>query len=167
MKTIRTRTPRSIMQPTCAVLVALAALSTPLWAQTPAPSCEDLNWSAQVLAANPDMGQACRGVYERNGELFAKVTVELTAVRGNRLTFRPLHRDGSKGSPRSINVKNTWRADIDGKQYRASDLLSGQLLNVYIPEDRFALAIDNGAFSGDEDLLDIEDDDLVTMPPPR
>lgn len=148
-------------------LVALATLSVPVRAQTPAPGCEDLNWSAQVLAANPDIGQACRGVYQRNGELFAKVTVELTAVRGNRLTFRPLHSDGSKGSARSINVRNGWRADIDGRPYRASDLQPGQMLNVYIPEDRFALALDDGTFDGDEELMDIEGDDVVRMPPPR
>lgn len=148
-------------------LIAAAAafiLSQHAVAQDTAPGCGDLVWSAQVLAANPDIGLSCRGVYERNNEMFAKVRIELTRVRGNRLTFRPEHVDGSMGVSRSITVGNNFRADIDGRKYRARELTSGQQLDVYIPEDRFALAIHDGAFDGDEEMLTIEDATVVAMP---
>ncbi|WOJ92102.1 hypothetical protein R0135_09915 [Congregibacter variabilis] len=139
-------------------------LSGQALAQDSAPTCDDLVWSAQVLAANPDIALSCQGVYARNNELYAKVTIELTRVRGNRLTFRPQHTDGSQGTRRSITVSSSWRADINGRKYRASELLPGQELSVYIPEDRFALAVHDGAFDGDEELISIEAATVVAMP---
>ena len=111
-------------------------LASAAQAQDPSPTCDELVWSAQVLAANPDIKQSCLGVYERGDTLYARSEIELTRVRGNRLTFRPMHRDGSKGRARSITVPSTWRAEIKGRSYRAGELLPGQRLNVFIPEDR-------------------------------
>jgi hypothetical protein len=125
-------------------------------------SCADLNWSAEALAANPDVAMSCQAVYEKNGELFAKATIEVVRVRGNRMTFRTLHTDGGKGDSRSIQLDNSWRAEIGGRSYRASDLMRGQQLNVYIPQDRFALAVE------DADGLDVADmvviEEVVEMP---
>ncbi|EED31629.1 LPXTG-motif cell wall anchor domain protein [gamma proteobacterium NOR5-3] len=145
-----------------AIAIAMSAQS---WAQDAAPGCDDLVWSAQVLAANPDIALSCKGVYVRNNQLYAKVTIELTRVRGNRITFRPEHTDGSQGARRSIRVSNSWRADIDGREYRAAELSPGQKLSVYIPEDRFALAVDDGDFDGDEELIRIEEEATVVAMP--
>ncbi|MAT93237.1 MAG: hypothetical protein CME59_11620 [Halioglobus sp.] len=106
-----------------------------------AVTCADLDWSAQVLAANPDIAQACRAVYEKDGKLYAQARVEVVRVRGNTMTFRTLLTDGSKGDSRSVTLDSDWRATIGGRRYRASDLMRGQELNVYLPEDRFALHI--------------------------
>ena len=106
-------------------------------------SCADLNWSAEVLAANPDIGAMCQSVYEKNGKLYAKTSIEVVRVRGNTMTFRPIHTDGTRGDSRSVTLASHWRAKIAGREYRASDLMRGQELNVYLPEDRFALAIED------------------------
>ncbi|MEM1401776.1 MAG: hypothetical protein AAGG55_00470 [Pseudomonadota bacterium] len=127
-------------------------------------TCDDLVWSAQVLASNPDVGKSCQGVYERAGKLYAKVEIELVRARGNRLTFKTVHTDGSMGNNRSVMVPNSWRASIDGEEYRSSELLPGQKLNVYLPEDRFALLMDDGDFGGDEDMIEIEEATVVSMP---
>ena len=119
-------------------------------------TCADLNWSAEVLAANPDIAAMCQTVYEKNGKLFAKTSVEVVRVRGNTMTFRPLHVDGTKGDSRSVTLDPSWRAQIAGRQYRASDLMRGQNLNVYMPEDRFALAIEDEELD-DSDFMMIED----------
>ncbi|MFK7828291.1 MAG: hypothetical protein AB8B57_00805 [Congregibacter sp.] len=137
-------------------------------AQTPqkrkhAPTCADLVWSARFMAANPQISTYCRGVYVKNKEFFAKVSIELTRVRGNRLTFRPVHPDGHMGSTRSIEVSTAWRVNLDGESVRASELLPGQQLSVYIPEDRFALALDDGSFDGDEEMISIEEAEVVEM----
>ncbi len=128
-----------------------------------APTCADLNWSAEVLAANPDIGISCQAVYEKNGAMFAKVSIEVIRVRGNRMTFRPLHTDGTKGDSRSIQLDSSWRAEIGGRSYRASDLMRGQQLNVYIPEDRFALAVEDADGPDEADMVAIEDE-VVEMP---
>ena len=126
-------------------------------------SCADLNWSAEVLAANPDIGQSCQAVYEKNGKLFAKASIEVVRVRGNRMTFRPMHTDGTKGDSRSIQLDSAFRAEIGGRSYRASDLMRGQQLNVYLPEDRFALAVEDADGPDASEMMVVEEE-VVEMP---
>ena len=127
------------------------------------PTCDDLNWSAQVLAANPDIALSCKAVYEKNGVLYAKVSIEVVRVRGSRMTFRPLHTDGGMGDSRSVQLGTSWRAQIGGSEYRASDLMRGQELNVYIPEDRFALVVEDADGPDEIDIVAIEEH-VVEMP---
>ena len=128
-----------------------------------APTCADLNWSAEVLAENPDIGMTCQAVYEKDGKLFAKASIEVVRVRGNRMTFRTLHTDGTKGDSRSITLDPSWRAEIGGRTYRASDLMRGQQLNVYLPEDRFALAVEDVDGPDEAEIVVIEEE-VVEMP---
>ena len=105
----------------CSVLSAsLAAVLTTTApaasAQSRAPTCEDLVWSAQVLAANPDIRNACQGVYVRNNKLYAKVNIELLRVSGNRLTFQTRWTDGGTGKARSITVPASWRVALNGSE---------------------------------------------------
>ena len=121
-------------------------------------TCADLNWAAEVLAANPDIAEMCQTVYEKDGKLYAKTSVEVVRVRGNTMTFRPKHTDGTLGDSRSVTLDSSWRANIGGRQYRASDLSRGQSLNVYLPEDRFALALEDDDGLDDTDvMMDIEE----------
>lgn len=162
------RTARTVFTVSSLTLAMLLGAATTR-GQTPdrPPTCEDLVWSAQVLAANPDIRESCQGVYQRGDDLYAKIEITLTRVRGNRLTFRPEHLDGSQGLPRSIVVPNSWRASIDGQEYRARDLMAGQQLSVFIPEDRFALALSESNLTSDEDieLFEIEEAAVVTSMP--
>jgi hypothetical protein len=62
------------------------------------------------------------------------------------------------GDSRSITLDSSWRANIGGRQYRASDLSRGQRLNVYLPEDRFALALEDDEGLDETDMMyDIEE----------
>ena len=108
-------------------------------------------------AANPDIRNACQGVYVRNNKLYAKVNIELLRVSGNRLTFQTRWTDGGTGKARSITVPASWRARIGGRSYAASELQAGQELSVYVPEDRFALGLDNDE-SGLLDLFPVEEE---------
>ena len=126
--------------------------------QSTTVTCADLNWSAEVLARNPDIAAMCQTVYEKDGTLFAKTSIEVVRVRGNTMTFRPRHIDGTLGDSRTVTLDSSWRATIGGRQYRASDLSRGQNLNVYVPEDRFALAFEDDDGLDDSDMMhDIED----------
>ena len=125
--------------------------------QSSTVTCADLNWSAEVLAMNPDIGAMCQTVYEKDGKLYAKTSIEVVRVRGNTMTFRPKHIDGTLGDSRSVTLDSAWRAEIGGRQYRASDLMRGQSLNVYLPEDRFALHIEDEDGPGEDDLMMIGD----------
>ena len=127
------------------------------------PTCADISWSATVLANNPDIAQTCRGVYEKDGQLFAKATIEVVRVRGNTITFRTLHTDGTRGDSRSMTVDSGWRASIGGRNYRASDLMRGQELNVYLPSDRWALMVEDDDGMTDDDAEHVIEE-AVAMP---
>jgi hypothetical protein len=132
--------------------------------QQRAPTCDDLNWSAQVIAANPTIRQSCIGVYVRNDTYYARSRIELVRINGNFLSFRPLLVDGGKGETRRVRVPAGWVARIDGRDYTPGDLSPGQQLDVYIPEDRFALAIHDGSFDGDEEMMAIEQAEVTKLP---
>ena len=155
-----------------AVGMAAALSSGHLLAATAVESttvtCADLNWSAEVLAVNPDIGAMCQTVYERDGKLFTKTSIEVVRVRGNTMTFRPKHTDGTLGDSRSVTLDSSWRANIGGREYRASDLMRGQNLNVYLPEDRFALAVedDDGLDEGDTMMVIEEATEMPTTASP-
>ncbi|TGD71422.1 hypothetical protein E4634_19320 [Mangrovimicrobium sediminis] len=114
----------------------------PLLAQAslqPAPGCADLDWNPATLEANPDITRACRGVYQREGRLYARVEVEVVKVQGNRIVYKPRYTDGSFGAPRGVDAARGFRVTIEGQAYSASQLQRGQRLTVYLPEDRFVL----------------------------
>lgn len=103
--------------------------------------CEDLHWSAEVLAVNPDIAMACQAVFEKDGILYARATIEVISVHGSSLRFRTLLNDGRLGERRSVTLSSDWTVKIAGRHYGASDLVKGQRLNIYLPEDRFALTV--------------------------
>ncbi|MFV0278548.1 MAG: hypothetical protein ACK5HY_15375 [Parahaliea sp.] len=147
---------------TTTAVVAALGTGAPAMAQS-APICDDIEWSSSIVAEYPDIVNSCQGVYEKDGELYAKAIVEVQRVRGNRITFRPLHTDGSKGPTYSIQVPREFRAHIAGRDYRASELARGQNLNVYLPHDRWALAVEE---EGDFDIFAVIliEEEVVEMP---
>ncbi len=142
-------------------LLALALLAPAALAQydieTRLPTCATLNWSEAVHRSYPDIDEICQGVYERDGVLYARAEVEVLRVTGNRLTLRTLHTDGSRGHQTSVRVGPDWRARIDGREYRVGELVGGQRLSVYIPEDRFAFAVDGASDVAEHDDSPIEE----------
>lgn len=121
-----------------------------------AVTCAQLQWSAEVLAANPDVALACRGVFEKDEVLYAQAVIEVVSVRGNTMTFRTHRTDGSLGKPRTVNLDKGWRVQLDGREYRATQLLKGQQLRVYLPQDRFGLAIEDNDGPDAEEVVEIQ-----------
>lgn len=141
------------------LLFALTVSTQASTAEQRVPGCDELTWSAELLEANPDIRESCLGVYVRNNKYYARSQIELVRVNPGSLRFRPVHRDGKLGPPRRISVPSDWRANIGGKDYRVTELTPGQRLSVYIPEDRFAIAIHDGDFDGDAGLMEIDSTD--------
>lgn len=141
------------LRPALLALVLLAPAAMAQYdIQTRLPTCATLNWSEAVHRSYPDIDEICQGVYERDGVLYARAEVEVLRVSGNRLTLRTLHTDGSRGHQTSMRVGPNWRAQIDGRAYRVGELIGGQRLTVYIPQDRFAFALD-----GASDVAEFDD----------
>lgn len=133
--------------------------SAQLWAakavESTTVSCADLNWSAEVLAANPDIADLCQTVFEKDGKLYAKTQIEVVRVRDNTLTFRPIRTDGSLADSRSVTVDDSFRANIAGREYTVDQLRRTQKLNVYLPEDRFALAVEDSDGLDETDTMHV------------
>jgi len=144
-------------------LLGLALLAPAALAQydieTRLPTCATLNWSEAVHLSYPDIDEICQGVYQQDGVLYARAEVEVLRVSGNRLTLRTLHTDGSRGHQTSMRVGPNWRARIDGRDYRVGELVGGQRLTVYIPEDRFAFALDGASDVAEYDDSEAEPGD--------
>jgi len=102
-------------------------------------TCADIEWSSSVTNEVPTIADACDAVVTKNGALFARVQVEVQRVRGRSLTFKILNNDGSSGGSYTQQVPTSWRAHIGGQSFRASELSRGQQLNVYLPNDRWAI----------------------------
>jgi hypothetical protein len=159
--------PRNIAAIAAGIALSLSAgqLMAAKAVESTAVVCADLNWSAEVLASNPDIGAMCQTVYEKDGELFAKVSIVVTRIRGNKLTFRPIHVDGTRGDTRSVTLASDWRAKIGGREYRLMDMVAGQELNVYLPEDRFALSIgDDDAYISELVVIEDVEEETIIMP---
>jgi hypothetical protein len=102
-------------------------------------SCSDIEWSSVVTDQYPSIADACDAVVMKNDKMFARIEVEVMRVRGRTLTFRIMNNDGSSGGNYSQTVDTSWRAKIGGRSYRPRDLSRGQMLNVYMPGDRWAV----------------------------
>jgi hypothetical protein len=102
-------------------------------------SCSEIEWSSVVTDQYPSIADACDAVLMKNGKMFARIEVEVMRVRGRTLTFRIMNNDGTSGGNYSQTVDTSWRAKIGGRSYRPRDLSRGQMLNVYMPGDRWVV----------------------------
>lgn len=142
----------------CRAAALLALLAVPFSSaqydiDTRLPSCQTLQWSEAVHRAYPDVEQICEGIYQRDGRFYARASIEVVRSSGNRMTIRTLHTDGSVGHQRSMRVPPDWRATIGGREYRAAELLPGQKLSVFIPQERFELMLE-----ADQESAPLEED---------
>lgn len=122
-----------------------------------AVDCSELNWSPQVLERNPDIARACQGVFEKDGVLYAKATIRVVRVVGDTLRFRTMLNDGTFGERRGVTLDPQWRVNLDGREYRLSQLTEGQLLNIYLPEDRFSLTVQGSNNASPNPIEQVED----------
>jgi hypothetical protein len=114
----------------------LLAIGLPATAQTDL-TCDDIAFGYEMTSRFPDIGDACRGVVEVDGERFAKMSVEVIRTSSNRATFKFKMPDGSYGPIESTDLDPSWRAEINGTSYRVRELGAGQELNIYVPSDRW------------------------------
>jgi len=114
----------------------LLAIGLPATAQTDL-TCDDITFGYEMTSRFPNIGDACQGVVEVDGERFAKMSVEIVRTGNNSATFKFKMPDGSYGPTQSTNLDPSWRAEINGRSYRVRELGRGQELNIYLPSDRW------------------------------
>lgn len=104
-------------------------------------TCDDIEFTSAVTSVYSDIADACQDVVEIDGERFARIGVEVLRSTNNSASFRIRHRDGTYGPTHRAELPSDWRAELDGRQVRARDLVRGQRLNIYMPSDRWEAAV--------------------------
>jgi hypothetical protein len=119
-----------------ASLAISAVLVGPVQAQTAAgPTCNDVRWKAEILHKYPGIEKACVGVVVRDNINYVRVSGKVKSKANGVLRVR-LDNTASE---------ITWKpakedtVSIEGKPVPAMDVVVGQSLRFYMPEDRVAV----------------------------
>ncbi|HEY8519643.1 MAG TPA: hypothetical protein VIN61_06160 [Gammaproteobacteria bacterium] len=103
--------------------------------------CGDIEFSPDISSRFPNARTACLGIVERDGREFAHFQARILRVRGNEVQAEFRLPNGEYGQPVSFTPPPEARVRIQGRTYRYRDLSRGQELDVYLPPDRWAIAV--------------------------
>jgi hypothetical protein len=121
-----------------AVLLLAASWSQVASAQV---GCGDLVFTGDIARQYPNAKNACLDVVTKDGQQFAHFKARITRVRGNTVEAEFKQPDGTYTRPISFTPAPNARIRIAGQSYRYSDLTRGQELDVYLPPNRWAVAV--------------------------
>ncbi len=112
-----------------------------------AASCANMRWQEQIRELYPNIAAACQEVVVSNDTRFARFTGELVQANRNgsvKIDFKDRNGD-SLGRATTLQFAPDQRAFIEGKYFRFSELVPGQQLNLYVPENSLTVATELGA----------------------
>jgi hypothetical protein len=112
-----------------------------------AASCSDIRWQEQIRQLYPNIAAACQEVVVSNDTRFARFSGELVQANRNgsvKIDFKDRNGD-SLGKATTLQLAPNQRAFIEGKYFRFSELMPGQQLNLYVPENSLTVATELGA----------------------
>jgi hypothetical protein len=105
-------------------------------------SCRDVNFTGPIAREFPNARDACLGVQTRSdGRQYAHFKARITRVRGNTVDAEFKMPDGTYGREISVTPDPSARVRIAGRSYRYNELSRGQELDVYLPPDRWEIAV--------------------------
>jgi hypothetical protein len=104
-------------------------------------NCSELVFTGPVAREFPEARNACIGVETREGRQYAHFQARIRSVRGNTVEAEFKMPDGTYGRPISVTPNSDSRVRIAGRSYRWSELSRGQELDVYLPPDRWEIAV--------------------------
>ena len=115
------------------MLVLLGALGLTSAAQ--AATCSDITYTDTLLATNPDIGDACLKVVEREIVRFIKLKAKVVRQNANSTIVQWQLPDGSWSASDHTYPASGAKAEIGGREVRISDLAPKQAVNVYIVQE--------------------------------
>ena len=120
------------------ILLALSWTQSTLAQQ---PTCADLNFTGPIAREHPQVRDACIDVVEREGRPFAHAQARIRNVRGGTVEAELRLPDGTYTEPITVTPDPSARVRIAGRDYRWRDLSRGQELDVWLPPDRWEIAV--------------------------
>jgi hypothetical protein len=113
------------------MLVLLGALGFTTTAQ--AATCSDVIWSAEMLAGNPNIANACLDVVEKRGTQAVKLSARVVRQGVNSTIIQWQMPDGSWSASERRFPERGATAEIGGQTVRLAELAPRQEVNVYVP----------------------------------
>ncbi|HEU4618943.1 MAG TPA: hypothetical protein VFV10_12955 [Gammaproteobacteria bacterium] len=105
------------------------------------PTCDNITFSKEISDRFPNARDACVDIVERDGRPYAHFQARIENVRGGRVEAQFRAPDGTYSDTIAFNPPADARVRIQGRSYRYSELSQGQELDVYLPPDRWAVAV--------------------------
>jgi len=96
-------------------------------------TCDDLVWSAAVLANNPNVGDACLDVVNIDGQPNAKFHARVVRQSVNSTIVQWQMPDGSWSPSQRRYPERGFSARLQDKEVRIMELPERQEVNVYVP----------------------------------
>ena len=114
-------------------LIAIGGLGFTATASAQDVGCDDLIWSPETLADNPNIGAACLDVVDKRGTLAAKYKARIVRQSVNSTIVQWQMPDGSWSASQRRYPARGAIAEISDQAVRIQDLADRQELNVYLP----------------------------------
>ena len=114
-------------------LIALGGLGFTATASAQDVGCDDVVWSPEVLADNPNIGDACLGVVDKRGAMAVKMTARIVRQSVNSTIVQLQTPDGSWSAAQRRYPARSAIAEISGQEVRIVDMADRQEVNVYMP----------------------------------
>ena len=128
-------------------IIGIAALGVALlvafWSPTGLAqgNCGNIVFGEAITSQFPNAKNACLGVVTRDGRQFAHFQGRIRSVRGSQVEAEFKQADGTWGRPVAFSPEADARARVAGRSYRYRDLTRGQELDIYLPPDRWEIAV--------------------------
>lgn len=133
-------------------LIAVGSLGFATTASAQDVSCDDLVYAPEVLADNPNIGDACLDVVEKGGTLAAKFRARVVRQSVNSTIVQWQLPDGSWSSAQRRYPDRNAYAEISGQEVRIIDMADRQEVNVYLPmNDGWTLPMEAEATAMEEE----------------
>jgi hypothetical protein len=114
--------------------------------QVQAGSCAEVTWERELLAQYPRIAEGCQEVIIVEGQKWARFAADLVSThRDGSVTLDFNDRQGRSMEELTLMPTAGQTVAIGGRNYRFSELVSGQELSLYVPEGVFAVALEPGA----------------------
>ena len=118
-------------------------------------SCADIEWKSAVTDRYPNISDACIGVFEKDGQVMAKVKMQVDAVKNNKVSFRFLEANNTLSKMYQADLDAGWSKAINEKLLSEKEY--GFKLSAYIPYDRWAMISGNEEEPNPEYTMEIYD----------
>ncbi|MEJ2515599.1 MAG: hypothetical protein P8080_01435 [Gammaproteobacteria bacterium] len=123
-----------------AALTVGVTVNTPVSAQV--PTCDDIEWSAELLARFPNIRRACEAVVVRDGQEYARFTAQLERRYFNGdVKLKIMYPDGTHEEV-VVSPPDDFRAKMGDNWVTFDQIPERRNLpfRIYIPEGRWQLA---------------------------